>query len=84
MGDRTDAADSRREKRHEFGTSTLAEFLEAPEFGNFEISIFHFARVVEEYGDVAVSLKSRDWVYVYFFHFFITFLLKIEAGKEYM
>jgi len=64
--------------------SADTEFLEASEFWNFKVSVFYFAFVVEEYGNVSVSFKTCDWVYDYFFYFLITFLLRIEAGSEYM
>ena len=69
---------------HEFCASSYAEFFKASEFGDFEVSVFDVAFVVEEYGYVSVAFEPRNWVYEYFFHFFITFRFKIDAGKLYM
>ena len=84
VGNWADTADSCGELGHEFGSSSDAEFFEASEFGDFEVSVFYVAFVVEEYGYVSVSFKPCDWVYYYFFHFLITLRFKMEAGKLYM
>ena len=84
VGYRADTANPCGEEGHEFCASASAEFFEAAEFRDFEVSVFHFALVVEEYRYVAVAFQPRDWVNNYFFHFFITLRFRMEAGKLYM
>ena len=52
--------------------------------GILRVGVFNFALVVQEYRDVTVAFKSRYRIYDDFLHFRITFLLRIDDGREYM
>jgi len=58
MADGADAANARGDAGHFAVGSTLAKFLEAPEFHDVEYGVGHVALVVHENADLGVALDA--------------------------
>src|SRR5205085_12293215 len=62
VADRANAADARHQRWHLGKRTPFAEFFESPELGYVEMGIFHTSLVVEEQGNLGVSLDAGNRV----------------------
>jgi len=80
---RADTTETRRYQWQIFSFTPNTKSLKAAQLRNLQVSIRNISLFIKEYLDSSVSLKPRDRVYTYLFHF-ITLLRKIEVGNEYL